>query len=193
MFRCRLTITYFPIFLLFFFFVLLLHFTLSHLISLFSHPTWCLTWVQHLHFILAYSICHSFIIIFHVGILRSVTHDVFYALRLMHEGYENYIIGIFEPSFLLFLSPYYLILRYVPCLKTTLRPWLHVVLDNSHMGNTWDWLEIISWSMMDGELKWWITLGDTPLIGGGFSEVMWSTLGHILLIDDSFFQDDTLH
>ena len=54
----------------------------------------------------------------------------------------------------------------------------HVMLDGSHKGNTWDWLKIISWSMMDGELKWWITLGDTPLIGGGFSEVMWSTLGH---------------
>ena len=45
---------------------------------------------------------HFFIIIFHVGILRSTTHDVFYALHLMHEGYEDYIIGIFEPSFLSF-------------------------------------------------------------------------------------------
>nr|CAN66352.1 hypothetical protein VITISV_005782 [Vitis vinifera] len=30
---------------------------------------------------------------------------------------------VFEPSFLSFLSPYHLGLRYVPCLKTTLRPW----------------------------------------------------------------------
>ena len=76
--------------------------------------------------------------------LRSGTHDVFYALHLMHEGYEDYIIGIFEPSFLSFLSPYYLSLRYVPSLKTTLRPLLHIVFDSSHMGNTRDWLEIIS-------------------------------------------------
>ena len=56
---------------------------------------------------------HSFIVTFRVGTLRSGTHDIFYALHLMHEGYEDYIIGIFEPSFLSFLSPYYLSLRYV--------------------------------------------------------------------------------
>ena len=38
---------------------------------------------------------HSFIITFHVRILRFVTHDIFYALYLMHEGYGDYIIGIF--------------------------------------------------------------------------------------------------
>ena len=119
---CRLTITHFPIFLFSSIFVILLHFVLPHLISFFSHPTWCLTWVQHSHFTLAYLICHSFIIIFHVGILRSTTHDVFYALHLMHEGYGDYIIGIIELSFLLFLSPHYLSVRYVPSLKTTLRP-----------------------------------------------------------------------
>ena len=83
---CRLIITHFSISLLSPIFILFLHFTLPHLISLFSHPAWCLTWVQHLHFILTYSICHSFIIIFHLGILRSATHDVFYALCLMLRG-----------------------------------------------------------------------------------------------------------
>ena len=48
---------------------------------------------------------HSVIITFRVGVLRFVTHDVLYALHLMHEGYEYYIIGIIEPSFLSFLSP----------------------------------------------------------------------------------------
>ena len=129
---------------------------------------------------------HSFIITFCVGTLRFGTHDVFYALHLMHEGYEDYIIGIFEPSFLSFLSPYYLSLRYVPCLKTTLRPLLYIMFDSSHMGNTWDWLEIISWSMMDGELRWWITLEHTPFINDGFSEVMWSMLGHTRSLTFSF-------
>ena len=87
---------------------------------------------------------HSFIIIFRVGTPRSGTHDVFYALHLMHEGYVDYIIGIFEPSFLLFLPPYYLGLRYVLCLKTILRPLLHIVFDSSHVGNTQVWLGIIS-------------------------------------------------
>ena len=81
---------------------------------------------------------HSFIITFRVRTPRSGTHDVFYASHLMHEGYGDYIIGIFGPSFLSFLSPYYLGLRYVPCLKTTLRPLLHIVFDGSHMGNTRD-------------------------------------------------------
>ena len=136
---------------------------------------------------------HSFIITFRVGTPGSETHDVSYALHLMHEECEDYIIGIFEPSFLSFLSPYYLGLRYVLCLKTTLRPLLHIVFDNSHVGNTQAWSKIISWSMIDGELRWWFTLGHTPLIGDGFSEVMLFTLGHTPLIDDAFFRDDALH
>ena len=150
MFRCRLTITHFPIFLSSYIFILFLHFTLPYLISFFYHPVWCLTWVQHPHCILAYLICHSFIIIFHVGILMSATHNVFYALRLMHEGYGDYIIGIIEPSFLLFLSPYYISLRYVPCLKTTLRSSLHTLYLTTH---TWAILEI-GWRLF---LKaWWM-------------------------------------
>ena len=54
------------------------------------------------------------------------------------RGMGIIIIGIFEPSFPSFLSPYYLSLRYVPCLKTTLRPLLHIVFDSSHVGNTRD-------------------------------------------------------
>nr|CAN76801.1 hypothetical protein VITISV_043027 [Vitis vinifera] len=96
---------------------------------------------------------HSFIITFRVGTPRFGTHDVFYALHFMHEGYGDYIIGIFEPSFLSFLSPYYLGLRYVLCLKTTLRPLLYIVFDNSHVGNTRAWSKIIPRSMMDGELR----------------------------------------
>ena len=105
-------------------------------LSFFSHHTWCLTWVQHPHFILTYSIFSFLYHHFREGILRSMIHDVFYTLHLMHEGYGDYIIGIFEPSFPSFLSPYYLRLHYVPCLKTTLRPLLYIVFDSSHAGNT---------------------------------------------------------
>ena len=109
------------------------------------------------------------------------------------RGMGDYIIGIFEPSFLSFLSPYYLSLHYVPCLKTTLRPLLCIVFDSSHVGNTRAWSEIISRSMMDVELRWWFTLGHTPLISDGFSEATLSTLGHTSLIDDVFFRDGALH
>ena len=51
---------------------------------------------------------------------------------------------VFKPCFLSFLSPYYLSLRYVLGLKTTLRPWYHAsCFDSSHVGDTWDWLESI--------------------------------------------------
>ena len=115
----------------------------------------------HTLFLLIWCV-HSFIITFCVETLRSRIHDIFYALHLMHEGYVDYIIGIFEPSFHLFRSPYYLGLRYVPRLKTTLRLLLCIVFDDSHMGNTWDWLEIISWGMTDRELRRWIYTGAYP-------------------------------
>ena len=90
----------------------------------------------------------------------------------MHEGYGDYIIGIFEPSFLSFLSPYYLNLRYVPCFKTTLRPWLHTLYLIAH---TWAILEISwilflrAWWMSSYDMiytrvcpsyQWWIFRGD---------------------------------
>ena len=45
----------------------------------------------------------------------------FYALHYTWGyGFDHWI---FEPSFPSFLSPYHPDLRYVPCLKSTLRPW----------------------------------------------------------------------
>ena len=49
---CRVTITHFSISS-----PSSLRFTPLHLISFFSHFVWCLTWIQHPHFILAYSMC----------------------------------------------------------------------------------------------------------------------------------------
>ena len=176
----------------FFYFCYITPFHSTSLISFFFHPTWCLTWVQYPHFILDYLICHSFIIIWEP--LGPWLMRFFYALHLMHEGYVDYIIGIFEPSFLSFLSPYYLSLRYIPCLKTTLRPWLHTLCLTAH---PWaileiDWrLFLRAWWM--GSWWRWFTLGHTPFTSDGFSEVVWSTLEHTSLIDDSFFWDDALH
>ena len=98
----------------------------------------------------------------------------FYALHLMHEGYGDYIIRIFEPNFLSFLSPYYLSLHYISCLKTILKPWLHTLYMTTH---SWAILEIgwrlflKTWWMESG---WWITLGHTHLTDDGFSEVMYN-------------------
>ena len=90
--------------------------------SISLYPIWFLSFLILFDVWLGFSIhtlflflrrVHSFIITFHVEILRSTTYDVFYALHLRHDRYGNYIIGIFEPSFLSFLSPYYLSLHYV--------------------------------------------------------------------------------
>ena len=130
---------------------------------------------------------NSFIITFHVGTPRFGIHDVFYALHFMHEGYGDYIIRIFEPSFLSFRSPYYLGLRYVTRFKTTLRPWLHTLCLTTH---TWAILEI-GWRLFLGAWRMgsWgdgFTLGHTLFISDGFSKVIWSILGHTLCINDGF-------
>ena len=109
--------------------------------------------IQTLLFLIRY--VHSVIITFRVGILRFATHDVFYALHFMHERYADYIVGIFEPSFLSFLSSYYLSLRYVLCLKTTLRSWLHTLCLTAH---TWAILEI-GWRLFLG-VYWMRSRGD---------------------------------
>ncbi|RVW24843.1 hypothetical protein CK203_105098 [Vitis vinifera] len=48
--------------------------------------------------------------------------DFLYMLHFTHKG-MGFDHWVFEPSFPSFLSPYHPSLRYVPCLKTTLRPW----------------------------------------------------------------------
>ncbi|RVW75922.1 hypothetical protein CK203_051826 [Vitis vinifera] len=56
---------------------------------------------------------------------HSQVHGSWGSLYMLHFIYEGMSFDhwVFEPSFLSFLSPYRLGLRYVPCLKTTLRPW----------------------------------------------------------------------
>ena len=68
-------------------------------------------------------ICLLIDIIFTLGILRSMAHEIHYTCCISYRRawFSNH--QVFGPSFLSFLLPYHLSLRYVPCLKTTLRPW----------------------------------------------------------------------
>ncbi|RVW98419.1 hypothetical protein CK203_026746 [Vitis vinifera] len=68
------------------------------------------------------------------SILLHHHYTYHYQLILLHLSPYRYHIHVFEPSFLSFLSPYHLGLRYVPCLKTTLRPWDQM---SSSAASTW--------------------------------------------------------
>ncbi|KAL6310844.1 hypothetical protein AAG906_036893 [Vitis piasezkii] len=54
---------------------------------------------------------------------KSVAHEIHYTccISYMRAWFSDH--RVFGPSFLSFLLPYHPSLRYVPCLKTTLRPW----------------------------------------------------------------------
>ncbi|RVW63775.1 hypothetical protein CK203_059626 [Vitis vinifera] len=71
-------------------------------------------------------ICFTCLLIdtmFTLGTVGSMAHEDFlYMLHFVHEG-MGFDHWVFELSFPSFLSPYHPSLHYVPCLKTTLRPW----------------------------------------------------------------------
>ena len=83
-------------------------------------------------------ICLLIDIILTLGILRSVAHEIHYTccISYMRAWFSDH--RVFGPSFLSFLLPYHPSLRYVPCLKTTLRPWDQM---SSSAASTWtgDW------------------------------------------------------
>ena len=152
---CGLIITHFSISLSSFIFVLFLHFTLPHLFFSFLilldvwfgfniHTLFLFIWyVIHLLSLFVWGSLGPRLMMFSTHCISCIRGMGIISLGLL---------SLVSFHFFSFLSPYCFNLRYVPCLKTTLRPWLHIVLDNSRMGNAWDWLEIISWSMLNEEL-----------------------------------------
>ena len=145
-------------------FIIILVFTSDASFSLhvlfFSYNNPSQVWYS-LHVIITHIIISSFCfihllidIIFSLGILRSMAHGIYYTwcISYMRAWVSDH--WVFEPCFISFLSPYYLSLRYVLGLKTTLRPWYHAsCFDNSHVGDTWNWLESIL--IMIGQELWY--------------------------------------
>ena len=80
----------------------------------------------------------------HIHVRHPQVHGSWGSLYMLHFIYEGMSFDhwVFEPSFLSFLSPYYLSLRYVPCLKTTLRPW-----DQMSSSTTPTWTGV--WDLVD--------------------------------------------
>ena len=114
-------------------------------------------------------------------------------LHFIHEGmgFDHWVFG---PSFPSFLSPYHPSLRYVPCLKTTLRPWHHTLCLLALM---WAILGIDSgafcswWTRSYGmTLHWGIAISESffsigwPLCRGIFFSVDDGFLSHVHSSED---------
>ena len=161
---CRLTITHFPISLPSFIFVLSLYFYhTSPDFFLFSSFLMFDLGLVHTH-----HTC-SFDVTIHLssllmwgplgpGFMTFSTHCIscMRGMGIISLG----SLSLVSFHFLSFPSPYYLSLRYVPCLKTTLRPWLHTLCLTAH---TWVILKMV---------------GDYCLEHDGWGPMIWSTLGH---------------
>ncbi|RVW75527.1 hypothetical protein CK203_051944 [Vitis vinifera] len=82
---------------------------------------------------------------------HSQVHGSWGSLYVLHFIYEGMSFDhwVFEPSFLSFLSPYHLGLRYVPCLKTTLRPWDRCRLRQPLLGQD---ISHFIWRFMDPQI-----------------------------------------
>ncbi|KAL6318183.1 hypothetical protein AAG906_035688 [Vitis piasezkii] len=82
----------------------------------------------------------------HLFMFRVHGSRVFlYIVHFIHKG-MSFDHWVFEPSFLSFLLPYRPSLRYVPCLKTTLRPWDQM---SSSTASAWTYSFQLFWDYRD--------------------------------------------
>ena len=96
--------------------VLFLRWPIPNLIFPFHHS--CIS-----HYQVDLPHCLFIDVIFTLGTLRFMAHRLFYTCCILYMKawvFDHWVFGSSFPSFLL---PYHLSLSYVPCLKTTLRPW----------------------------------------------------------------------
>ena len=98
--------------------------------------------ITHLIISLTCFICFLIDIVFTVGTCRSMAHGIFYTCCILYTRAWVSVHWVFGPSFPSFLSPYHPSLRYVPCLKTTLRPWNQT---SSLIASTWTGV----WDLVD--------------------------------------------
>ena len=116
-------------------FVLFLHWPISSLISLLHHSC-----VSHYQFDSLH--CLIINIIFTLCTLGSMVHEFFYTCCILYMRAWVFYHWVFRPNFSSFLLPYNPSLHYVPCLKTTLRPW-----DQMSSSTTPTWTGI--WDLVD--------------------------------------------
>ena len=98
-------------------FVLFLHWPIPSLIFPLHH-----SYISHYQFDFLH--CLIIDIIFTLGTLRSMAHKFFYTFCILYmRAWVFFYHWVFGPSFPSFLLLYRPSLIYVPCFKTTLRPW----------------------------------------------------------------------
>ena len=97
-------------------FVLFLHWPIPGLISLLHH-----SYISHYQSYLLHRLIIN--IIFTLCTLRSMAHELFYTCCILYIRAWVFYHWVFGPSFPSLLLLYRPSLHYVPCLKTTLRPW----------------------------------------------------------------------
>ena len=73
-------------------------------------------------------------IIFTLSTFKSMVHEFFYTCCILYMRAGVFYHWVFGPSFPSFLLPYHPSLRYVPYLKTTLRPWDQIL---GHVFEIW--------------------------------------------------------
>ena len=142
---------------------------------------------------------HSFIITFRVGILRSATHDVFYALHLMHEGYGIISLGLLSLVSFRFFHP--ITLAYVT--SCVLRPpwghdfthcawrlthgqYLRLVGDYFLEHDGWG-VEVMDYTRAYPFYQWWIFRGDMIYTGAYLAHWCHFLLGWCLTLRHSQF------
>ena len=117
------------------FLVLFLHRSIPGLIFPLHHSC-----VSHYQFELLHHLIID--IIFTLSTFRSMAHEFFNTCCILYMRAWVFDHWVFGPSFPSFLLPYHLSLRYIPCLKTTLRPWDQM---SSSTAPTWTGI----WNLVD--------------------------------------------
>ena len=89
--------------------------------------------------------CLVIVIIFTLGTLGSMTHGIFCTCCISYMRAWVFYHWVFGPSFPSFLLPYHPNLCYIPCFKTTLRPWDQMSSSTPLLGRVFEIWLIFGW------------------------------------------------
>ena len=157
--------------------------------------------ITHLTISLIRFICFLIYLMFTVGTIGSLAHGIYYTCCISYMRAWVFDHWVFGPSFPSFLSPQHPNLRYVPCLKTTLRPWDQMSSSTaSAWAGVWDLVAfyISSCSFFWEAPFWWsdsfqlcLDYLDHAFVDGWFGAACFSDLLHIWCHTGAYFHFQT--